>query len=138
MSRTSNSIAMINTRLNTNGCALSSRNVFSSAPLFFSMKDMEFRVSASFIFFTINKGALLGIFELLRAQLLVRRHLSIIATLFWGIRNLLFTQNEQSKNRPLRRHCVINVTLLSTIHYPLSTINYPLSTIHYQLFTINY
>jgi hypothetical protein len=60
MSKTSNSIAMINTRLNTNGCALSSRNIFSSAPLFLSMKDIEFRVSAAFTFLAKNKGATAG------------------------------------------------------------------------------
>jgi hypothetical protein len=38
-----NNIDFINTRLRTNGCALSSRKIFYSAPLFLNTENMEFR-----------------------------------------------------------------------------------------------
>jgi hypothetical protein len=47
-------MAMFNTRLNTNGCALSSGKVFSSALLFLNMEDSEFRISPRFSW--KNKG----------------------------------------------------------------------------------
>jgi hypothetical protein len=48
MSRTSNSMAIINTRLNINGCTLSSRKFLSPAPLFLNVEDTEIRVSLRF------------------------------------------------------------------------------------------
>jgi hypothetical protein len=92
MNRTSKSIAIINTHLNTNGCALSSREVFLSAPLFLITENTEFCVSVPPTFQKKNKGALLEIHELLRAQQLVRRRMSVIATLFERLHNPLFTQ----------------------------------------------
>jgi hypothetical protein len=50
-------MAIFNTRLIINSCALSSRKVFIYAPLFGNMEDMEFRVSVPSTFLTKNKGA---------------------------------------------------------------------------------
>jgi hypothetical protein len=98
MTRTSNSIAIINMRLNTNSCALSSCKVLSFSPLFLNTENTEFRVSVPSTFLTKKiRGRLLGIFELLRAQLLVRRRVLVMVTHYLRFSSPIRTQNRKNK-----------------------------------------
>jgi hypothetical protein len=83
MSRTPNpnSMAILYTRLNTNDCALifkHGRHGISNGCLL--------------AFYPQNKGALLGILALLRAQLLVRRRVLVKSVLFIVFSNMFFAQ----------------------------------------------
>jgi lipoprotein signal peptidase len=84
MKRTSNSMAMINTRLRTTVAPLVAVIFFFPLhPIFeHGRNDENSRFHDFRIFYTKNKGALLGVLELLRAQLLVGRRVLIMATLF--------------------------------------------------------
>jgi hypothetical protein len=91
-----NRVAITNTRLRINGCALSSRKSLSSAPLFLNTENRAIRASAIATFPMKNKGALLGIPTLLRAQLLMIRRVLVCSPLFF-VRFLVLTMKLKRK-----------------------------------------
>jgi hypothetical protein len=87
------------------------------APLFLNMEDAEFRASVIFhVSHEKNKGTLLGILELLRAQLLVRRRMLVIVTPIEVLLAYFFTQNRKIN---IDRYC----DLLLCFHFPVTFIN---------------